>query len=125
MSTRSTIAIKNNDGKIKAVYSHSDGYPQYVGKILFNHYYNADLIEFLISNGDISILKEEVFSTVFYNRDRNEPWNLVRPMSFDDESSWVEFYKDSGVEFYYIFKNNKWHCYDNKVKLDIELEINK
>jgi len=40
MSTRSNIAIELPDGKVKAIYVHSDGYPNGVGHCLLN-YYNA------------------------------------------------------------------------------------
>ena len=41
MATRSAIAIKQEDGKVKSVYCHSDGYPEHNGKLLLN-FYNSD-----------------------------------------------------------------------------------
>ena len=55
MSTRSNIAIETKDGKIKAVYCHSDGYIKGVGKTLINNYKNYDDVEQLKS--DMSEIK--------------------------------------------------------------------
>ena len=38
MSTRSRIAIKQNDGTYKSIYCHSDGYLEHNGYILYNYY---------------------------------------------------------------------------------------
>ena len=37
MSTRSSIAIKHGD-RIKSIYCHSDGYLEYNGRVLLEHY---------------------------------------------------------------------------------------
>ena len=43
MSTRSYIAKIDDNGRATVVYCHSDGYLDYVGKILANHYTNPDM----------------------------------------------------------------------------------
>ena len=59
MGTRSSIAIKTEDG-IKAIYCHWDGYVDHNGKILKEFYKTTDKVEALIALGDISSLREEV-----------------------------------------------------------------
>ena len=71
MATRSRIAIEREDGSVKSIYCHYDGYLSGVGKTLFNHY-DKEKLEKLIELGDISSLEDSTESTVAYCRDRGE-----------------------------------------------------
>ena len=123
MATRSTIAIENADGTVHQVYCHWDGYIDYNGKILFEHYSDPVKLRLLIDLGDISSLHTEVgvkhpFSqfeakmdgkeydrlygemTTFYGRDRDE--ENTEPKKFSD----FETYRLSHQyeEFEYILR---------------------
>lgn len=50
MSTRSTIGIKEN-GIIRSIYCHWDGYPENNGKILYEHYNSKEKVEELLRLG--------------------------------------------------------------------------
>jgi hypothetical protein len=71
MSTRSRIAIENQDGTVQSIYCHFDGYIDGVGTKLFNHY-DREKLKSLIELGDISSLGESTENTVAYARDRGE-----------------------------------------------------
>ena len=60
MATRSTIAMKTDEGKFRTVYCHWDGYPSYNGAMLNQHYTDPAKIKSLIDLGSISSLNEEV-----------------------------------------------------------------
>lgn len=122
MSTRSAIGIKEN-GTIKAIYSHSDGYPGYVGKLLQEYYCTPDQIKTLLSNGDLSILKKYIWPDptkehgfdydkrqlnvcVFYCRDRGDDWCDTSMQIFGDEESFIKYYADS--IYFYLFENGIW-----------------
>lgn len=60
MSTRSRIGVLNEDGTIRSIYVHWDGYPSNNGKILAEHYRDIRKIQKLIELGDISILGPEI-----------------------------------------------------------------
>tara|TARA_Y100000287_G_scaffold153302_1_gene129427 strand:- start:265 stop:531 length:267 start_codon:yes stop_codon:yes gene_type:complete len=60
MATRSTIAKLGKDGIIKAVYCHSDGYLEYNGKMLNEHYQDESKVDELLEHGDISFLNENI-----------------------------------------------------------------
>ena len=62
MATRSNIAIVNQDKSISSIYCHFDGYPEYVGKILLNHYNNVGIINELMDLGNLSQLCEKLYS---------------------------------------------------------------
>ena len=60
MGTPSSIAVRHEDNTVTAVYVNWDGYPGYVGKMLFNHYDTEEKIRELISYGSISSLRPEI-----------------------------------------------------------------
>lgn len=56
MSTRSLIALKTKEGKVRFIYCHSDGYLGYNGMILNDYYKLYSRVEKLLNLGDISLL---------------------------------------------------------------------
>lgn len=56
MSTRSRIAIKNDDGTVRSIYCHFDGYPEGVGEKLKKFYNTKEEINKLLDLGDLSTL---------------------------------------------------------------------
>ena len=54
MSTRSRIGIKLEDGSILSAYHHWDGYPEWLGRILKQHYNTKEKVAELIDGGNMS-----------------------------------------------------------------------
>lgn len=106
MSTNCDIAQKTDDGKVRVIYSHWDGYPQYVGKMLLEHYNVQEKIEALLNFGDMSILEATPEGSTFYHRDRGEEWEDVQPRIFDDEKSFLS--RRDINEWNYLFKDGQW-----------------
>jgi hypothetical protein len=117
MATRSNIGIVNLDKSITGIYCHWDGYPEYVGKMLLNHYTDVDWIHMLMDLGDLSILSENMNPTgphsfnnpqkgvcVAYGRDRGETGTNSR--TFEDMGEFEHF--GSGVDYQYLFEDGKW-----------------
>jgi hypothetical protein len=105
MSTRSRIAIEKQDGTVKSIYCHFDGYVDGVGKTLFNHY-DKEKLEKLIELGDISVLKESTENTVAYHRDRGEDLHTT---SYLNVEGLFENGFNSGEEFVYcLTKDGTW-----------------
>jgi hypothetical protein len=116
MATRSRIAIERPDGSVSSIYCHNDGYPEYNGKVLHEHYQDREKVERLIGLGDISYLEEKVepagqhtFNSpesgvvVAYHRDRGED---LRKANHTDRVDYVE---GDIEEFGYLFtKENEW-----------------
>ena len=107
MATRSTIAIKTEDG-IKAIYAHWDGYIEHNGRILREQYKTAEQVNALIELGDISQLGLDTGLTVAYGRDRGEELTDIEPRTFATIAEWVEGYTDSWCEFFYLFDGQDW-----------------
>jgi hypothetical protein len=107
MATRSTIAIKTEDG-IKAIYAHWDGYIEHNGRILKNSYTTAEEVNALIELGDISQLGLDLDLTVAYGRDKGDAMTDVEPQTFETIVEWVEYFAGSYCEFYYLFDGQDW-----------------
>ena len=112
MATRSRIAIEDQDGKVRSIYCHFDGYPSNNGVILNENYKTQEKVESLISLGAISKLQEEVdipegvihnFNnqekgiTVAYHRDRGED------LSIEEHDSVEDFISSDVEEYGYVF----------------------
>ena len=123
MGTRSRIGVMHGD-KCKSVYVHWDGYLDYVGRILLEHYDSAKA-NHLVALGDISSLgnsieplegTEHSFAdpakgiTTFYGRDRGE-----EGVEFETDTSFDDFFlraEKCGAEFYYIMRDGVWYVGD-------------
>ena len=86
MATRATINLLLPDGKVRGIYSHWDGYPSRVGKLLQENYNTLEKVHALLDEGDVSILGPAIGTkhpfedgaklceeqSTFYRRDRGE-----------------------------------------------------
>lgn len=105
MSTRSRIAIENQDGTVQSIYCHFDGYLEGVGKRLFNHY-DKEKLKSLIELGDISVLGESTIDTIAYCRDRGEDFHSTGYLNVE---GLFELGFGSSVEFVYCLnRDNIW-----------------
>jgi len=125
MGTRSAIGYKTPEGKIRAKYSHYDGYVAGCGKTLQEHYQEARKIAQMVELGDQSFLEAEIFPTpgsghsfetpeegvtVFYNRDRGE--TRAEAQEFDTVQEFVDYYANAGCEFFYLHTSAGWIVHD-------------
>ena len=108
MSTRSNIGIKRKNGNVEVVYCHNDGYLSYNGKMLLDNYQNLDKVNSLIDLGDMSYLKEDIESTFFYGRDREEENTDKR--IYDNLKDYLNKVDSLFIEYIYLFDEakNKW-----------------
>jgi hypothetical protein len=132
MGTRSRIGVMHGD-KVKSVYCHWDGYLNFNGQVLQEHYDSAKA-NHLVALGDLSSLRQDIgekheFSPfnqqelsleeferkfgdmcTFYGRDRGE-----KDTEFQVAQTFDEFLGqcyDSGAEYYYIMKDGVWYVGD-------------
>jgi hypothetical protein len=108
MSTRSRIAVAQNDGSVKSIYCHWDGYPSHNGKMLMQHYNSKPLADALVAMGDMSSLDVDIDKSTFYTRDRGEKTPGIT------YANAFEFFEDLGSdweEYTYLFKNDEWVCF--------------
>jgi hypothetical protein len=113
MATRSRIGIQLSDGSILSAYSHWDGYPEWMGRILRTHYNTKEKVAELIDGGDMSSpwttsrwddSADGSYGPEYYSqRGEDCPPRLDKDMD--------EFFSD-GEEYSYIFRNGNWYAYD-------------
>ena len=119
MATRSNIAIVNQDKSISSIYCHWDGYPEYVGKLLLNHYTTSDIVNELLNLGNLSNLDKNVNPTdihtfdkpeegvcVAYGRERGE--KDQEAIVFEDLGEFEDSAKNSWADYQYLFEDGKW-----------------
>ena len=118
MATRGNIAIVNGDDTITSIYVHYDSYPEYVGKILLNHYNDVGIINKLMELGDLSSLGEHLYAAghtwsapiegvcVAYGRDRGEKG--VESRVFKSIEQYNRNADNSGVNYQYLFEDGMW-----------------
>jgi hypothetical protein len=107
MATRSNIGARQNDGTIKAIYCHWDGYPEGVGAMLAEYYADPTKVEALLNLGDISsLLKtvEETYSASYIKRGESG----VEATTYKSEEEWLESARNSDIEYLYVFEKDSY-----------------
>ena len=115
MATRARIGLKLEDGSIISAYHHWDGYPEWLGVTLKEHYNTKEDIAKLIEGGNMS----SCYSDNQYDEKKQEfVKNDPKPEYYggDDERprlsrNFTQFAFDSksGEEFLYLFSENEWN----------------
>ena len=115
MATRSRIGIQLADESILSVYCHWDGYPEFNGGKLVEHFNSYEKAAELIDGGDISALwtnagwsnesLPEVGPLYYSSRGEDHPPRL-------DADLCEYLLPDGSEEYAYLFRNGEWVCYD-------------
>ena len=105
MGTRSRVAVMHGD-VCKSVYCHYDGYLDYTGRILQEHYDSAAAND-LVSRGDNSGVKESVSEMNFYSErgETDVDWQVAH--SFEEFLDQVE---RCFAEYYYVMRDGVWYA---------------
>lgn len=101
MASQCFIA-KQNRNNYESIFC-ADGHPEYTGSTLSHHYRDHSKIHNLIQEGDISNLGNDIPQCKFYDDD----FGFTRP--FDNMDSMVEFYRQCGCSYGYIY-SNEWYA---------------
>jgi hypothetical protein len=105
MATRSRIGIQNEDGTIRSVYCHFDGYTDYVGSILRGNYSSSERINALLDQGDMSSLGYHIDDCEFYARDRGEKLEDNAAMVHENRREFLKY----GEQYNYLYcKDGVW-----------------
>ena len=123
MSTRSRIGILLPDDSILSVYHHWDGYPEWLGVTLEEHYNTYEKASELIDGGNMS----SCYSDNEYDDETQEFVKRdPRPEYYggDDEApilskNFDEFTRiDCWQEYSYVFVKDRWVAYSIRQKFD-------
>lgn len=97
MSTRSLIAMRNEDGSFDSIYCHWDGYPEYVGVQLYTKRNTPEKVRELIDMGDRSTIDDD--NSVY----EDTKGQFSHQETFEEL---VSAFKDSWCEYLYIYSHN-------------------
>jgi hypothetical protein len=113
MSTRSRLGLQLSDGSVISIYCHSDGYPEFNGVKLVEHFNSYEKAAELIDLGDISCL----WTNAGWN---NETLPETGPLPYSTRGedcpprydANLNEYLENGEEYAYLFRNGEWVCYN-------------
>lgn len=105
MGTRSRVAVMHGD-VCKSVYCHYDGYLDYTGRILLDHY-DSTAANMLIARGDNSGVKETVEEMNFYADRGEEGVEFTVAHTFEE---FLEQVQSCWGEYYYVMKDGVWYA---------------
>ena len=105
MGTRSRVAVMHGD-VCKSVYCHFDGYLDYTGRILQEHY-DSTRANLLVSLGDNSGVKENVEEINFY-KDRGE--TAVEYQVAHTFEEFLDQVERCFAEYYYVMRDGVWYA---------------
>ena len=129
MATRARIGLKLEDGSIISAYHHWDGYPEWLGVTLKEHYNTKEDIAKLIDGGNMS----SCYSDNEYDYEKQEFVKQdPKPNYYGGDSerprlskNFTQFAFDSksGEEYLYLFVDNEWNGFslDHKYYEDGEI----
>ena len=111
MATRALIGYLDGGKKLTTTYNHYDGYPEYLGKILKEHYNGEERAKSVASEGYISSIEED--GTI--NSKFNNPANT---MILDEEvfSAAMQIGEEVdgyGADYGYVYFNDEWNTVEN------------
>ena len=127
MSTRSRIGLELSDRSVISSYCHWDGYPEFNGVKLVEHFNSRTAAAELIDGGDISAL----WTNLGWD---NETLPTTGPLYYSSRGEVTEprldktlgEYLSDGEEYAYLFANYEWVCYDlhnGPVKVEIPVGV--
>lgn len=103
MSTRATIACKQEDGRYAAIYLHFDGYLDHAGKVLKKFFDTADAAQALVAGGDLRSIGSDGTPERFADGNRT----VIMP----NRAALHDFARNCGAEYVYVFEDDAWHSH--------------
>ena len=114
MGTRSRVGVMHGN-VCKSVYCHYDGYLDYTGRILLEHY-DSTKANMLVARGDNSGVKETLEEMNFYEDRETQgedvtefvnstPWSVAH--TFEE---FLEQVDGCCGEYYYVMRDGEWYA---------------
>ena len=121
MSTRCLIAVIENDGTGQYIYCGSDGYPEWVGRLLLTYYPSKEMALEIMKLGDLRCLGRALATdsdterTTAKYRDLGECWKDSAPNRLSqglvDLDRMIKEPYRTDAEYIYAFVGNCWMIY--------------
>lgn len=118
MSTSARIAKREDDGTVRSVYCHYDGYPSYAGKLLRHYYTDPEIVDIVMNFGNFDALEQHVSDIDFYITEGLVDELAMRHANTED---FLEYGSKSASEYLYLFDQNRWRCWSTWIGSEIQL----
>lgn len=103
MGTPSMIGIYNEDGSVTASYCHYDGYLEYNGRMLVEHYNSKYDAEMVAKGGYLSGLTED------YMESRQKAVHKDPAIVYDSVATFLKYGDNhAGANYLYLFDGEAW-----------------
>ena len=111
MATRALIGYLDDSKKLTTTYNHYDGYPEYLGKVLKEHYSGEDKAKEVASVGYITSIDEDGKINSKFNETANT-------MILDEEAFSAAMQiggevNGYGADYGYVYFNDEWNAIKN------------
>ena len=111
MATRALIGYLDDSKKLTSTYNHYDGYPDYLGKILLNHFDDDAAAEGVAMEGYISNIDED--GTINSKYDEAADTEILDEESFSAAMQIGGKVNEYGGDYGYIWFNKQWNTIKN------------
>tara|TARA_R110000824_G_scaffold371829_1_gene561635 strand:+ start:105 stop:773 length:669 start_codon:yes stop_codon:yes gene_type:complete len=111
MATRALIAYLDDSKKLTSTYNHYDGYPDYLGKILLNHFDDDTAAEGVAMKGYISNIDED--GTINSKYDEAADTEILDEEAFSAAMQIGGKVDEYGGDYGYIWFNKQWNTIKN------------
>ena len=111
MATRALIGYLDDSKKLTSTYNHYDGYPDYLGKILLNHFDDDTAAKGVAMEGYISNIDED--GTINSKYDEAADTEILDEEAFSAAMQIGGKVDEYGGDYGYIWFNKQWNTIKN------------
>ena len=111
MATRALIGYLDDSKKLTTTYNHYDGYPDYLGKILKEHYSGDEKAKYVASVGYITSIDEDGKINSKFNESANTM--ILNEEAFSAAMQIGEEVNGYGADYGYVYFNDEWNTIKN------------
>ena len=111
MATRALIGYLDDSKKLTTTYNHYDGYPDYLGKILKEHYSGDEKAKEVASVGYITSIDEDGKINSKFNESANTM--ILNEEAFSAAMQIGEEVNGYGADYGYVYFNDEWNTIKN------------
>ena len=111
MATRALIGYLDDSKKLTTTYNHYDGYPDYLGKILKEHYSGDEKAKSVASVGYITSIDEDGKINSKFNESANTM--ILDEEAFSAAMQIGDEVNGYGADYGYVYFNDEWNSIKN------------
>ena len=111
MATRALIGYLDDSKKLTTTYNHYDGYPEYLGKILKEHYSGDEKAKSVASVGYITSIDEDGKINSKFNESANTM--ILDEEAFSAAMQIGDEVNGYGADYGYVYFNDEWNTIKN------------